>query len=207
MSDYGRALIVGENTFGKGTVQQHRPLRRPFDWFDKELGNIQYTMAKFYRIDGGSTQHRGVKPDIAFPTTIDPTESGESVEPNALPWDKISAAQYQKVGNFSDLLTSLESQHAARIAKDPEFAYINQDIAWYQKEKARKTVSLNEQVRIKERDDLDARNLQRTNERLARMGKPAVKKLADVPTDTQFPDAYLQEAAAITADLSASSKH
>lgn len=124
-----------------------------------------------------------------------------------MPWDKISAAQYQEWANFSDLLTSLESQHAARIAKDPEFAYINQDIAWYQKEKARKTVSLNEQVRIKERDDLDARNLQRTNERLARMGKPAVKKLADVQTDTQFPDAYLQEAAAITADLSASSKH
>ena len=207
MKDYGRALIVGENTFGKGTVQQHRPLRRPFDWFDKELGNIQYTMAKFYRINGGSTQHKGVKPDIAFPSTIDPSESGESVEPNALPWDKIAAAPFSPVGDFAAMIPDLEKQHEARIAKDPEFKYIEQDIAIYQQEKQRKTVSLNEADRRKERDDLDAKALQRTNERLARMGRPAIKKLSDLPSGIEFPDGYLQEAAAITADLTRSEKH
>ena len=201
LNDYGRALILGENTYGKGTVQQHRGLTKVYDFYDKELGHVQYTIAKFYRINGGSTQHKGVTPDIAFPALIDPTETGESVEPNALPWDKIPPAQYQRLGDFSKLIPELQKLHDERIKNDPEFRYALEDIAWYKQEKAKKTVSLNETLRIKEKEELDKRALSRTNERLARMGKPAVKKLDDVPSGLEMPDGYLQEAAKITADL------
>ena len=201
LSDYGRALVVGDTSFGKGTVQQNRPLKKIYDFYDKELGNVQYTIAKFYRINGGSTQHKGVEPDIRFPALSDSSEIGESVEPNALPWDKIGAADYQPVGQFTKLLPSLQKHHDERIAQEPEFRYVLEDIAWYQQEKQKKTISLNEAERIRERDDLDAKSLQRTNERLTRMGKPKVNKLSDIPTEIEFPDGYLQEAANITADL------
>lgn len=201
LNDYGRALILGENTYGKGTVQQHRGLTKVYDFYDKELGHVQYTIAKFYRINGGSTQHKGVTPDIAFPALIDPTETGESVEPNALPWDKIPSAPYARLGDFSKVLPELQRLHDARVKSDPEFRYVLEDIAWYKSEKSKKTVSLNEAVRIKEKNELDARALARTNERLQRMGKPLVKKLDDVPTGLEMPDGYLQEAANVTADL------
>ncbi|MEY8251559.1 MAG: S41 family peptidase, partial [Colwellia sp.] len=87
IQDYGRGVIIGEHTFGKGTVQQHRGLGRVYDLYEKPLGSIQYTIAKFYRINGGSTQHRGVLPDISFPAAINPEDWGESKEENALPWD------------------------------------------------------------------------------------------------------------------------
>ncbi len=206
LSDYGRALIVGDTTYGKGTVQQNRPLKKIYDFYDKELGNVQYTIAKFYRINGGSTQHKGVEPDIHFPSLIDSKEIGESVEPNALPWDKIQAANYQTVGQFTKLLPSLQKRHDERVAQEPEFRYVLEDIAWYQQEKQKKTISLNEAVRVRERDDLDAKSLQRVNERLTRMGKAKVTKLSDVPSDIEFPDGYLQEAANITADLAQAQK-
>lgn len=207
ISDYGRGLILGETTFGKGTVQQNRPLKKIYDFFDEDLGNIQYTIAKFYRINGGSTQNKGVEPDIHFPAMIDPNETGESVEPNALPWDKIEPAKYQLAGQLAPYVADLTKLHQSRVAKDPEFGYIEQDIAWYQKEKAKKTVSLNEGERLRERDDLDAKNLLRANERLARMGKPKIAKLSDLPADIEFPDGYLQEGANITADLAARMKN
>jgi carboxyl-terminal processing protease len=202
LSDYGRALVIGDTSFGKGTVQQNRPLKKIYDFYDKELGNVQYTIAKFYRINGGSTQHKGVEPDIHFPALIDSSETGESVEPNALPWDKIQPASYQVVGQFSKLLPDLEKRHLARVAQDPEFRYVTEDIAWYRQEKSKKTISLNEAERVRERDALDAKSLQRTNERLVRMGKAKISKLSDLPADIEFPDGYLQEAANVTADLS-----
>ena len=201
LSDYGRALVVGDTTYGKGTVQQNRPLKKIYDFYDKELGNVQYTIAKFYRINGGSTQHKGVEPDIRFPSLIDSKEIGESVEPNALPWDKIQAANYQTVGQFTKLLPTLQKRHDERVAQEPEFRYVLEDIAWYQQEKQKKTISLNEVERVRERDQLDAKSLQRVNERLTRMGKAKVTKLSDVPSEIEFPDGYLQEAANITADL------
>lgn len=201
MNDYGRALIIGENSFGKGTVQQHRALGKIYDFFDNELGHVQYTIAKFYRIDGGSTQNKGVQPDINFPPLIDPTETGESVELNALPWDKIEPAQYSKLGDFTALLPKLKEYHQQRVKSDPEFKYAEEDIAWYQAEKSKKFISLNEAERIKTRDEQDKKALQRANERLTRMGKPMVKSLSDLPTDIKFPDGYLKEAANITADL------
>ncbi|MGB5445711.1 MAG: carboxy terminal-processing peptidase, partial [Psychromonas sp.] len=104
LQDYGRAIIIGEQSFGKGTVQQHRRISRFYDKDADLLGSVQYTIAKFYRIDGGSTQNRGVIPDIAFPTGIDPKDTGESLEDNALPWDNIKSAEYSPVNQLQSVI-------------------------------------------------------------------------------------------------------
>ncbi|HIF9071741.1 carboxy terminal-processing peptidase [Photobacterium damselae] len=201
MQDYGRAVVLGEQSFGKGTVQQHRSLNHIYDLFDKPLGHVQYTIQKFYRINGGSTQNLGVVPDIAFPTAIDPAETGESVEDNALPWDSIKPADYKKIYNFSSVIPKLEAEHKARIKNDMEFGFIAEDIKQYKAEKDINTISLNEKTRIKEQDKDDADRLARLNKRQKVLGKPAFKSLDDVPKDYEAPDVYLDEAVAITSDL------
>ncbi|MCS4307939.1 carboxyl-terminal processing protease [Rheinheimera pacifica] len=203
MQDYGRALIVGEQTFGKGTVQQHRGLGRIYDMFESPLGSVQYTIAKFYRINGGSTQHKGVIPDIQFPTAIDPAEWGESKEQYALPWDSINAANYTTLNDLSQFLPALQQKHQARISKEVEFQYLMQDIADYKQQISDKTVSLREANRVAERDENKAKQLVRTNERLKRLGLPEVTSLDDVPEQVEKIDAFLEEAANITADLKA----
>ncbi|MGL4957528.1 MAG: carboxy terminal-processing peptidase, partial [Plesiomonas sp.] len=202
MQDYGRALIVGENTFGKGTVQQHRSLNHIYDLFDKPLGHVQYTIQKFYRINGGSTQHKGVAPDIVMPTGVDPADTGESFEDNALPWDSIDAVTFDKAGSPTSFVTVLTQQHQARIAKDPEFAYILDDIAQYKILKAKENkISLNLAERQKENHEEDALRLKRVNERLVRAGKKPVKSLDAIPKDYQDPDPYMDETVKITLDL------
>ncbi len=113
MQDYGRALIVGEPTFGKGTVQQYRSLNRIYDQMLRPewpaLGSVQYTIQKFYRINGGSTQRKGVTPDIMMPTGNEDRETGEQYEDNALPWDSINAATYVKSGDLTPLDRSCSS--------------------------------------------------------------------------------------------------
>lgn len=201
IQDYDRGLVVGENTFGKGTVQQHRSLERRFDILDKPLGHIQYTFAKFYRINGGSTQNRGVRPDIQFPTAIDPADWGESKEDNALPWDKIPSANYNSVGDISaQKIAELDKKHQARIKKDAEFAYIFDDIEEYNLNKDKKFESLNEKERVKERDEAKAERLKRANERLVRMGKEKVESVDDIPDDINEYDIFLNEAANILLD-------
>ncbi|PKH91339.1 MULTISPECIES: carboxy terminal-processing peptidase [unclassified Pseudoalteromonas] len=200
MQDYGRAVIIGEQTFGKGTVQQHKGLGRAYDLYDNALGSVQYTIAKFYRINGGSTQHKGVIPDISFPSAIDPAEWGESKQDNALPWDSIVKAKYKKLGNLTPIITYLEKQHEVRIKSEPEFGYVFNDITLYNEEKDRKTISLVEATRIKEKDEGEARALVRTNERLKRLGKDPVENLDDLPEVIEELDPFLEEAALITQD-------
>lgn len=206
MQDYGRALIVGEQTFGKGTVQQHRPLGRIYDMFENPLGSVQYTIAKFYRINGGSTQHKGVIPDILFPTAIDPAEWGESKEEYALPWDSINAARYSSLNDISTLLPALREKHQERINKEAEFQYLLQDIAEYKQQADDKTVSLKEAERVAERDENKAKQLVRVNARLKRFGLPEVTSLDDVPEKLEKIDPFLEEAANITADFKMASR-
>lgn len=201
MQDYGRAVILGENSYGKGTVQQHRSLNHIYDLFDNPLGYVQYTIQKFYRINGGSTQNKGVIPDIAFPTPIDPSETGESVEDNALPWDSISPAKYTPLQDESSLIKKLTSRHSARIAKDLEFKFIYQDIDKYKQDKDNNALSLNEATREKEAADADALELSRINQRQKAAGKTLFKSIDDVPKDYQAPDAYLDEAVSIMVDM------
>ncbi|PSU96406.1 carboxy terminal-processing peptidase [Photobacterium leiognathi subsp. mandapamensis] len=201
MQDYGRAVVLGEQSFGKGTVQQHRSLNHLYDLFDKPLGHVQYTIQKFYRINGGSTQNLGVVPDISFPTAVDPSETGESVEDNALPWDSIKPAKYQQLHSFSSILPKLNEEHLARIKKNMEFGFIDEDIQTYKKEKDINTISLNEKARIAEQDKEDAERLARLNQRQKSLGEKPFTDLDAVPKDYEAPDAYLDEAVDITVDL------
>lgn len=201
MQDYGRAIVLGENSFGKGTVQQHRSLNHIYDLFDKELGYVQYTIQKFYRIDGGSTQNKGVAPDIAFPTAVDPSETGESVEDNALPWDSIDKAKYQVLQRNEALIGKLTAKHQVRIAKDLEFRFIAEDIEKYKAEKDDNTLSLNEKTRKAESDKADKKRLDRINQRQKALGEEAFSTLDDVPKDYEAPDAYLDESVAIMVDM------
>ncbi|GGA95482.1 carboxy terminal-processing peptidase [Agarivorans gilvus] len=200
LQDYGRAIVIGEHSYGKGTVQQHRGLGRIYDLYENELGHVQYTIAKFYRINGGSTQHRGVIPDIAYPAALPPEETGESVEDNALPWDKIKAADYHAIADLSSYIAPLNQKHLARIEHDPEFQYIISDIAEYRKDKDTTSISLNEKTRIALRDEKEQQQLERLNERLQRLGLEPVEKLEDAPKDIELEDAYLTEAAEIAID-------
>ncbi|KII75842.1 carboxy terminal-processing peptidase [Vibrio renipiscarius] len=197
MQDYGRGIVVGENSFGKGTVQQHRSLNHIYDLFDKELGYVQYTIQKFYRIDGGSTQNRGVVPDIAYPTPIDPAETGESVEDNALPWDSIDRANYKELQRNDKLIAKLDADHKARIANDLEFSFIAEDIERYKAEKEDNAISLNKKERQRISDEADELRLTRVNERQAAAGLKPYKTLDDIPKDYEAPDAYLDESVAI----------
>jgi carboxyl-terminal processing protease len=206
MQDYGRALIVGEPTFGKGTVQQYRSLNRIYDQMLRPewpaLGSVQYTIQKFYRINGGSTQRKGVTPDVMMPTGTEETETGEKFEDNALPWDSVNAATYVKSGDLTAFEPQLLKLHQDRIATDPEFQYIMKDIARFNalKEK-RSIVSLNLAQREKENQEDDATRLARINDRYKREGKAPLKKLDDLPKDYQEPDPYLDETVHIALDL------
>nr|WP_024968292.1 carboxy terminal-processing peptidase [Pantoea sp. IMH] len=211
MQDYGRALIVGEPTFGKGTVQQYRSLNRIYDQMLRPewpaLGSITYTIQKFYRINGGSTQRKGVTPDLLMPTGVEAVETGEKFEDNALPWDSINAASYTKTGDLSPLEPQLVKNHQARIAKDREFQYILKDIARFNalKEK-RNMISLNYAEREKENQEEDAMRLERINARLKQEGKKPLAKLDDLPKDYKEPDPYLDETVNIANDLAALEK-
>ncbi|MBM7341069.1 carboxy terminal-processing peptidase [Pantoea coffeiphila] len=206
MQDYGRALIVGEPTFGKGTVQQYRSLNRIYDQMLRPewpaLGSVQYTIQKFYRINGGSTQRKGVTPDLLMPTGVEAIETGEKFEDNALPWDSVNAATYTKIGDLKPLEPQLLKDHQDRIAKDAEFQYIIKDIARFNANKdKRNIISLNLAEREKENREDDALRLERINARLKTEGKKPLAKLDDLPKDYKEPDPYLDETVKIANDL------
>ena len=202
LQDYGRALIVGDTSYGKGTVQQSRPLTRLYDLIGADLGSIHYTIAKFYRINGGSTQLKGVIPDIAMPTLIDVTEFGEKTEPNALNWDKIAPSKYQKYSDPSFFVKDLMALHEKRISTDPVFKVIQSERDRYYKLKNSKTLTLNFEERKKMFDEDEKITLKNTNIRLKAMHKKEVKSVKDLPDDFEYDDPILQETVNITSDYS-----
>ena len=193
MQDYNRAIIVGQQTFGKGTVQQSRSLNFVYDLDKDPLGYIQYTIQKFYRINGGSTQLKGVDADIKFPEIINAAKTGESFEDNALPWDKIPAASYQEAGHARDAVETLTQKHEERVAKNPEFIVVNEDIAIRKDRDERKFMSLNLAERKKENKADEDRRLKNLNERFKREGKKPIKDSDALPKDYEAPDFYLKE--------------
>ncbi len=193
MQDYNRAIIVGQQTFGKGTVQQSRSLNFVYDLDKDPLGYIQYTIQKFYRINGGSTQLKGVDADIKFPEIINAAKTGESFEDNALPWDKIPAASYQEAGHARDAVETLTQKHEERVAKNPEFIVVNEDIAIRKERDERKFMSLNLAERQKENKEDEERRLKNLNERFKREGKKPLKDIDALPKDYEAPDFYLKE--------------
>ncbi len=166
IQDYGRGLIIGSTSFGKGTVQSLR---------DLEHGQLKLTEAKFYRISGASTQHRGVNADVFFPNIFDEDEVGESALPNAMPWDTIPSARYVPYQDYSRRLPDLRKQSEGRQAQDPDFRYLNESIALARELKKQKTLSLNEALRRKEKADLDTRRLAMENRRRSAKGEALLK--------------------------------
>ncbi|MBN8727995.1 MAG: carboxy terminal-processing peptidase [Xanthomonadales bacterium] len=157
MQDYGRGLIIGEPTFGKGTVQNLIDLDEVARNETPEYGEVKMTIAQFFRIDGGSTQLRGVTPDISFPLTVDAKDFGESSYENALPWTSIAPAKYTPVANLKPVIPALIERHDARVAKNVEWQNFESDLADLGKLRAEKTVSLNETARREQRDEQEAR--------------------------------------------------
>lgn len=182
MQDYGRALVIGQNTYGKGTVQNLIDLDRVADNDDAKFGQVKLTIAQFFRVDGGSTQHRGVLPDIAMPSLIDPSEWGESAIDNALPWSEIDAVPFVRRGDFAGLIGPLAMRHEARVKTDPEFQYLVEDVALLEARRADRTLSLLESARRAERDRDAARADARREARAALALSGAAKAAADART-------------------------
>jgi carboxyl-terminal processing protease len=159
IQDYGRGIIIGEPSFGKGTVQTLVNLDHiAHNENDKaKYGELKMTIAQFFRINGGTTQLRGVTPDIKFPVTSDDDNFGESSYENALPWTQIKPATYLPSGDLKELFNPLQKKHDARVAKDRDFLDIEQDIAEALKVRKDNLISLNEAVRRKERENQEAK--------------------------------------------------
>jgi len=171
LQDYERAVVVGDkSTHGKGTVQQLIDLKRiaAFRRSTISPGAVKVTIRKFYRPSGSSTQLKGVAPDIILPSLNNHADVGESALENALPWDTISAAKYEKLNRVQPYLAELQKRSSARVETDPDFQYVKEDIEQFKKALADRTVSLNEEQRLKEKADAEARSKARQAELKAR---------------------------------------
>jgi carboxyl-terminal processing protease len=167
LQDYGRALIVGDKcTHGKGTVQTLQQLAnfmRGYP-FTNNPGAVKITIRKFYRPSGSSTQRQGVVPDIVLPSVNNEMEVGEAHLDNALPWDKIEPRKFEKLERIAPLREQLKQRSESRLGTDPDFAYIQEDIKQYRESVAEKSVSLNEALRLKEKQELEDRTKARKKE-------------------------------------------
>ncbi|WP_134015885.1 carboxy terminal-processing peptidase [Modicisalibacter xianhensis] len=171
IQDYGRGLVLGSRTFGKGTVQTLNDLSH---------GQIKLTRAKFYRITGESTQHRGVYPDLLFPSLVDPDVIGESSLENALPWDTVRSVQYRQYGEPKRYLETLENLHEARIAQEPNFTYLERQASLIKQLREQQTsISLNREQRQREMDAQEGEQLSLENQRRQALGLDPLENWID----------------------------
>ncbi|MFQ5676208.1 MAG: carboxy terminal-processing peptidase, partial [bacterium] len=202
IQDYGRGIILGSQSYGKGTVQNLLGLDRFIRLEDEKVGQLKITVAKFYRITGGSTQHRGVMPDITFPSIYEEYDFlGEDKQTHALPWDEISPALFQADDRVSMYLSALRLNSKKRIAENREFQYVNEDIQRYRHEQERNTISLNEASRKAARQKREKIAFDRVNERRLAKGLEPLKKGEKIPNHEIVPDAILTESQFVLADL------
>jgi carboxyl-terminal processing protease len=202
IQDYHRGLIIGQNTFGKGTVQNLVPLDR---WSDKpDEGQLTVTIGKFYRVTGESTQHRGVVPDVTLPSPIDPKDVGEADQPNSLPWDRITGVPFKTSTGVSAVppIAQLDTDEAARTRHDPNFQWLVADIGALDAIRAEHTVSLNLAERRMQRTRDDRTLLALDNKRRAALGLPPLASAEQIgKKEDKIPDVILDQAADITADM------
>lgn len=200
IQDYERGLIIGSQTFGKGTVQTLIPLNR---------GQLKITAAKFYRVSGQSTQHQGIIPDIEFPEIYDAERIGESSLEDAMPWDMIQPAVYPRSDDIHPLLAELNARHEQRVADDPDFAYMRA-LALKSREESNQThVSLNESVRTAERQREEQWRLDLENALRKAKGQEPLESYEDLEeanaardddADDPSEDAMLRESGQILVD-------
>src|SRR3984893_16440936 len=200
IQDYGRALIIGQQTYGKGTVQNAHPLNYTIFGRKPELGQLNVTIGKYYRITGDSTQDRGVTPDIALPSLIDANEVGESTRDRALPWDHIEPAAFRVEGDLKPIAATLTKMHAERTAGSADFKYLHDDIAALEAMRRQKRLSWNLKTQETERKRVESERLERENTwRAAHEVKP-VKSLEEIKDDATA-GILLDETSQIAADL------
>ncbi|PYF75959.1 carboxyl-terminal processing protease [Pedobacter nutrimenti] len=225
IQDYGRGIIMGTQTYGKGTVQSSIDLNKLVNpsllqrlaaLVSKEgsvsvsgasggitppqLGQINLTMAKFYRVTGSSTQHKGVMPDIIFPSVYPMDKIGEDTEPSALPWDVVPRSNFTPVKDLTAIRSSLVKLHEQRMAGSLDYKVLQQDIAEMKKRENETSVTLNESKLKTERDALEAKSLAKTNELRAARGLAALKKGEKAGKNEAF-DFMENESLKVMADL------
>jgi carboxyl-terminal processing protease len=198
MQDYGRGVVIGQETYGKGSVQNLYPLDRYAIGQDPGYGQLTVTIGMYYRVTGDSTQNRGVQPDVRLPSAIDTAEVGESSRDAALPWNRIRSAQFRREGTLAPVIAELQGLHDQRVGADPDYQHMLSEIATLEDMRQRKTVSLNLEKRRTERTALTHGELARENQRRTALGEEALEDADDIK---DLPDAILAEAAQITADL------
>jgi len=202
IQDYERGVVLGAQTFGKGTVQTLIPVRK---------GQLKLTQAKFYRISGDSTQHRGVIPDLELPATIDENEIGESSLDNAMSWDSIESTSHRDYGTIDSYVPTLAARHKARIAKDPDFVHLLSRIKNLEEERKHTTISLSEPKRLAEKKKEEVWELEIENRRRLAKGQKAFSTIEELEEYNQKKqknkddappedDPILKEAASILSD-------
>ena len=199
IQDYGRGVIIGQQTYGKGTVQNLFPLDRVMRGSDN--GQLTLTIGKFYRVTGESTQHRGVLPDIELPSLVDIKTVGESTRDTALPWDRIQPTRFRPAGDLSAEIQTLRTDQAAHAAQDPDFRYLVNDIQAIDQINGQKALSLNLEKRKAENKRLETERLARDNERRKALGQEPATSV-DQLKDAELPEKILlDEAARVTAEM------
>ncbi|GMW05606.1 MAG: tail-specific protease [Nevskiales bacterium] len=201
IQDYHRGIVIGQQTFGKGTVQNLYPLdqytrRSP----EPGLGQLTLTIGKYYRVTGGSTQNRGVMPDINLPSGVDPAEVGENIREGALPWDQIDATRYRASGPLDASIAYLTQHETERMQEDPDVRYLLSGIEAANHARETTSVSLNMDKRLAEREQQRKEQLDRENVRRRAQGLAALGSLDEINPDER-PDVLLNQATQILTDF------
>ncbi len=199
IQDYGRGLVVGQQTYGKGSVQNLYPLDRYALGPKSGFGQLTVTIGKYYRVTGDSTQHRGVTPDIELPSLISIADVGESTRDSALPWDRIRPADFEREAGVEGELPLLGKLHDGRVDHDADFTALKGDLESLDRIRALTSVSLNLEKRKAERANMEQERLTRENSRRKSLGLEPLESAEDISAADQ-PDAVLAEAAEIAAD-------
>ncbi|MDJ0908392.1 MAG: carboxy terminal-processing peptidase [Woeseiaceae bacterium] len=201
IQDYERGVVVGQQTYGKGTVQNLYSLDQYMQpEGDRGFGQLTLTIGKYYRVTGESTQHRGVNPDIILPSAIDAEQVGESVRESALPWDTIQTTRFSRGEPLDPTILSLIDNQAERAGSDPNYQWLLDGIRDYEEARDRDTISLNIDTRRREREEDLERRLERENERRAALDLEPLESLEDFDED-EMPDVLLDQAADIVRDM------
>jgi len=204
IQDYHRGIILGQTTFGKGTVQNLVPLDR---WSQKPVnGQLTVTIGKFYRVTGESTQHRGVEPDVPLASPLDTKEVGESALESALPWDRIAGVPFRvsTASAAAPPVAALATEEDARAQRDPDYRWLLSDIAAIDSVRGQHSVSLNLKARHEERARIDAERLTRENSRRAAKNLPplkSVEELEKTKDKDEAADVVLEQATQVMADM------